>query len=162
MVIVIFIADFVACDNFINSLTCDGEKAMICIKIIDQVGTSGRSYCPEVPDGTPNNNCSSESVKKYIFEKCNGEKKNCTLFKRNTDISPYCERAFKFVVLSYDCGGYFIAFYKGYITSFQKRSTLPPPPLTKFLLSGGGSVLGQYPKGVGGLTSNVWIHFLKM
>ncbi|CAB3986632.1 Hypothetical predicted protein [Paramuricea clavata] len=95
--------DFVACDNFINNMTCTGEKAMICIKSIDQIGTSGRYMCPEVPDATPNSNCSVELVKKYIFEKCNGETKDCILFEKNTDISPYCERAFKFVVMSYDC-----------------------------------------------------------
>ena len=98
--------DFVVCDDSENVLKCENPpNALICIETITS-GTNNSNFCPMVSEGIPNNNCTSEDLKQYINAKCNGKMGKCSLFKRITEFSQYCERAVKYIALNFKCGEY--------------------------------------------------------
>ena len=76
------------------------------------IGDQGEQ-CPKVTNIIKKNiNCTQDFVESFVMNKCNG-KDLCTVFDRDTDISPYCKRAFKYVQIFFHCGMYHL--YKIYL-----------------------------------------------
>ncbi|XP_028414060.1 uncharacterized protein LOC114537119 [Dendronephthya gigantea] len=112
---------FMACADFArNTLSCN-NRSIICIESI-KIGQEPKFKCPRVENAKENENCTKEVVEDFVKNKCNGANDSCNVFYRDTEISSYCKRAFKYVEIFFAC-----------VSSPSKCSTIPPtsPTTTK-------------------------------
>ena len=90
-----------------NYLNCnDEENPVICIQN-DSINIQSKiDYLCQKDSHKiiPNKECGKEIVENYILQQCNRKKGKCYLFTKRTEISKYCENAFKVINIQYECG----------------------------------------------------------